>query len=91
MVDTKPAPLLLRPLAAISVPLHREQLEAQIAEAQALRQAATARLKAAELDAISTFAERCYVLRSAERDLQLLTGQLLPKAETSPSRPPGTR
>src|ERR1019366_8341997 len=49
MVDLKASPLMVRPTAAISLPIWREKIAATIAAAEARRDAAAARVNAEQL------------------------------------------
>src|SRR5262249_35023509 len=60
-----------------------DKIAAQIAEAQALRGAAVARLSAEQIDLVVDFADRSLALRQTGRTLALLRDELLPKARQS--------
>lgn len=83
MADVKMSPVLYRPLATITLPLWRDKIAAQIAEAQANKRSAEARLSAEEIGLAVDVASRTYVYRETSRNLALLTSQLLPKARQS--------
>jgi len=83
MADVKMNPLLYRPTATVTLPIWRDKIAAQIAEAQANKKAAAARLSAEQIALAVDFADRLYFYREATRDLELLQNQLLPKARQS--------
>jgi outer membrane protein, heavy metal efflux system len=83
MADVKMSPTLYRPLGTVSLPIWRDKIAAQIAEAQANKRSAEARLSDEQIALAVDFAERSYVYREATRNLALLNDQLLPKARQS--------
>lgn len=83
MADIKMSPVLYRPLATISLPIWQDKIAAQIAEAQANKRGAEARLSAEQILLAVAFAERTYAFRESSRTLSLLNAQLLPKARQS--------
>jgi cobalt-zinc-cadmium efflux system outer membrane protein len=83
MADVKMTPLLYRPVGSISLPIWRDKIAAQIAEAQANQRVAQARLSSEQIALAVAFAERSYLYREANRTLELLRDQLLPKARQS--------
>jgi len=80
MADAWTSPTLYRPQASITLPLWRDKLAAQLAESQAGRRAAQARLSAEQISLAVDFAQDAFGLREAERNLALLRERLLPKA-----------
>lgn len=80
MADLKMTPLLFRPLATITLPVWRSKIRAQLAEAQAQKGAAQARLTAEQIALAVELAEKTYMLREADRNLTLTQEALLPKA-----------
>jgi outer membrane protein, heavy metal efflux system len=83
MADAQMNPTLYRPLGTISLPIWRDKIAAQIAEAQANKHAAEARLSDEQIALAVDFAGRSYLYREATRNLALLNDQLLPKARQS--------
>jgi outer membrane protein TolC len=83
MADVKMNPALYRPLGTVSLPIWRDKIAAQIAEAQANKRSAEARLSDEQIALAVDFAERSYLYREATRNLALLDDQLLPKARQS--------
>lgn len=83
MADAKMDPTLYRPLGTVSLPIWRDKIAAQIAEAQANKRSAQARLSAEQISLVANFAERSFLYREATRNLALLNDQLLPKARQS--------
>lgn len=83
MVDVKPSPTMFRPMAAMTLPIWRDKIAAQIAAAQAGERAAEARLTAEQIMLAVEFAEKSFMFREASRNLELLIERLLPKARQS--------
>jgi cobalt-zinc-cadmium efflux system outer membrane protein len=86
MGDAKTDPTLYRfpgNPGTMSLPIWRDKIAAQIAEAQANKRSAEARLSAEQIALAVDFAERSYLYREATRNLALLNDQLLPKARQS--------
>jgi outer membrane protein, heavy metal efflux system len=86
MADAKTDPTLFRfpgNPGTISLPIWRDKIAAQIAEAQANKHSAEARLSAEEITLAVNFAEKSYLYREANRNLELLRDRLLPKANQS--------
>jgi outer membrane protein TolC len=86
MADAKTDPTLYRfpgNPGSVSLPIWRDKIAAQIAEAQANTRSAEARLSAEQIALAVDFAERSYRYREATRNLELLEKQLLPKARRS--------
>jgi cobalt-zinc-cadmium efflux system outer membrane protein len=81
--DAKASPVIFNPQLAVTLPVWRDKLEAEIAAAQASRRAAEARLSAEQIALAVEFAEKSFMFREASRTLELLTGRLLPKARQS--------
>src|SRR5215831_15560369 len=83
MADAKMNPTLYRPWGTVSIPLWRDKLAAQVAEAQANKRAGEARLSAEQVSLAVDIAERAFVYREATRNLALLENELLPKQRQS--------
>ncbi len=83
MADVKMNPTLNRPLGTVSLPIWRDKIAAQIAEAQANKRSAQARLSDEQIALAVDVAERSFLYRQATRNLALLNDQLLPKARQS--------
>jgi outer membrane protein TolC len=86
MVDVKMNPTLYRfpgNPGTMSLPIWRDKIAAQIAEAQATKRSAEARLSAEQIALAVDFAERHYVYRESTRNIGLLDKQLVPKARRS--------
>jgi len=83
MADVKTSPVLYRPQAAVSLPVWRDKIRAEIAAAQAGKRAAQARLTAGQINLTVDFAEKNFDYREVTRNLDLLRGQLIPKAQRS--------
>jgi outer membrane protein TolC len=76
-------PTLNRPLGTVSLPIWRDKIAAQIAEAQANKRSTKARLSDEQITLAVAFAEKSYLYREATRNLALLNDDLLPKARQS--------
>ena len=83
MADVKMSPVLYRPWGTVSLPIWRDKLAAQVAEAQANKRAGEARLTAEQINLAIEFAQRSFLFREATRNLDLLQNQLLPKQQQS--------
>jgi outer membrane protein, heavy metal efflux system len=83
MADARMSPTLYRPLGTLSLPIWRDKIAAQIAEAQANKRSAEARLSNEQIALAVDFADRSFLYREATRNLALLNDQLLPKARQS--------
>ena len=71
------------PQGSVSLPVWRDKIAAQIAAAQADKQAAEARLTAEQITVTVDFALKTYDYRQITRNLALLRDQLIPKAGKS--------
>jgi outer membrane protein, heavy metal efflux system len=86
MADVLASPTLYRlpgGPGTISLPIWRDKIAAQIAEAQANKRSAEARLSAEQIALAVAFAEKSFLYRETSRNLLLLREQLLPKANLS--------
>ena len=86
MADVKMNPTLYRfpgNPGTMSFPIWRDKIAAQIAEVQANKRSAEARLSAELIALAADFADRSYRYREATRNFELLEKQLLPKAKQS--------
>jgi outer membrane protein TolC len=81
--DVKQSPVMFRPLAEVTLPVWRDKIAAEIAQAQAARHAAAARLTAEQITLTAEFAMKTYDYRETTRNLALLQNQLIPKAGQS--------
>jgi outer membrane protein TolC len=79
MADVKMSPVLYRLWGTVTLPIWRDKLAAQVAEAQANKQAGEARLSAEQINLAVDFAQRAFLFREATRNLDLLQNQLIPK------------
>ena len=82
-VDALASPVMVRPSAGMTLPIWRDKLRAQMAEAQAGKRAAEARLSAEQIALAVELAEKSFMLREATRKLTLVQDNLLPKASLS--------
>ena len=76
-------PTVYRPWGTVSLPIWRDKLAAEIAQAQANKRAGEARLSAEQIAMAMAVAERAFVYRQASRNLELLQKLLLPKQRQS--------
>lgn len=83
MADVKMNPTLYRRLGTVSLPIWRDKIAAQIAEAQANKRSVQAQLSSEQIQLAVDFAGRSYLYREATRNLALLNDNLLPKARQS--------
>jgi cobalt-zinc-cadmium efflux system outer membrane protein len=82
-VDVKAAPVVWNPQLSMTLPIWRDKIAAEIAEAQASKRGAEARLSAQQISLAVDFAEKTYLYREANRNLKLLQERLLPRARQS--------
>ena len=83
MADAKMSPTLYRPWGTVSLPLWRDKLAAEVAQAQANKRVGEARLSAEQIALAVAVAEKEFVYREASRNLALLETLLLPKQRQS--------
>ena len=82
-VDVKASPWLYWPQLSMSLPIWRDKLAAELAQAQANKLAAQSRLKSGQIDLAVNFAEKSFACRQSNRNLALLRDELIPKARQS--------
>lgn len=83
MLDVNAAPVMGRPLFGMTLPIWKDKITAELAEAQINKQAATARLTAEQIQLTVDFAEKSFAYREITRNLLLLRDKLIPKARQS--------
>jgi outer membrane protein TolC len=81
--DANAAPVMFRPSIGFTVPLWRDKIAAEIAGAQARKDAAAARFTAEQIQLAVDVAERAFMYREATRNTKLIAEKLLPKARMS--------
>ncbi len=81
--DLKASPVFFRPSAAMSLPIWRDKIAAEIAAAQAGKQAAESRLNSEQVQIAAELAAMLYMFREAVRNDALLREKLVPKARQS--------
>ena len=81
--DAKASPIFVTPQLGVTLPIWRDKIAAQLAEAQAGKRASEARLSAEQIAVAVEFAEKSFMFREATRNLELLTERLIPKARQS--------
>jgi cobalt-zinc-cadmium efflux system outer membrane protein len=82
-VDVKAAPVVWNPQLSMTLPIWRDKIAAEIAEAQANKRGAEARLSVEQISLAVDFAEKTFMYREANRNLHLLQDRLLPRARQS--------
>ncbi|MGD0744674.1 MAG: TolC family protein [Verrucomicrobiota bacterium] len=83
MADVKASPVLYWPQLSMSLPVWRDKIAAEIAQARANEMAAKSRLKAAQINLAVNFAEKSFAYRETGRNLALLEDNLIPRADQS--------
>lgn len=78
--DFAVAPFMYRPRFIMTLPVWRDKISAEIAEAQAMKGAATAGLSAEQIKLAVELAEKSFMFREAGRNVTLTQQGLLPKA-----------
>ena len=81
MADFKANPLMIRPTATVSLPIWRDKIAANIAAAEARRDAAIARVSAEQLNLAAELAQMLFMVREADRMLAYIDGTALPNLE----------
>jgi outer membrane protein TolC len=77
------APPFYWPQAGMTLPIWRDKLAAEVAQAKANELAAKSRLKAGQIDLAVNFAEKSFAYRETSRNLALVENELLPKTRQS--------
>jgi outer membrane protein TolC len=83
MADARTSPVLYRPVATVSLPVWRDKIAAEIAQGQAAKRAAEARLSNEQIAIAVEFAEKAIAYREASRNLEVLQRELVPKQQES--------
>ena len=78
MVDFKASPLILRPTASVTLPVWRDKIAANIAAAEARRDASVARVSAELLNLAAELAQMLYMVREADRMIAYIEHTALP-------------
>lgn len=81
--DALAVPTMYRPGFSLTLPVWRDKIAAQIAEAQATKGAAEARLSSEEINLAAELAEKSFMVRQAGRNLALARDVVGPKARQS--------
>jgi outer membrane protein, heavy metal efflux system len=76
-------PTLFKPQATMTLPIWRDKLAAQVAQAKAQEMAARSRLSAEQIQLAVEFAEKSFAYREINRNLSLFQNQLIPKGRQS--------
>ncbi len=71
------------PQASVTLPVWRDKLAAELAAAQQNKRAVEARLTAEQIALAVDFAEKTFMVREANRGLELVRGRQLPRARQS--------
>jgi len=77
------APPFYWPQAGMTLPIWRDKLAAEVAQAKANEMAAKSKLKAAQIDLAVSFAEKSFAYRETSRNVALIENELIPKARQS--------
>ena len=77
------APPFYWPQAGMTLPIWRDKLAAEVAQAKANELAAKSRLKAGQIDLAVGFAEKSFAYRETSRNLALIGDELIPRARQS--------
>lgn len=77
--SSNPRDTIWKPRLGVTVPIWRDRVAAEIAEAEAMKMAANAELKAEQLNLAREFALNAFGLRETARNLGLLRKTLLPR------------
>ncbi len=77
------APPFYWPQAGMTLPIWRDKLAAEVAQAKANDLTAKSRLKAGQIDLAVNFAKKSFAYREASRNLTLIEKELIPKARQS--------
>jgi cobalt-zinc-cadmium efflux system outer membrane protein len=77
------APPFYWPQVGMTLPIWRDKLAAEVAQAQADSLAAKSRLKAAQIDLAVNFAEKAFACRETGRNLALIEDKLIPQVDQS--------
>jgi cobalt-zinc-cadmium efflux system outer membrane protein len=80
-VDVKAAPAVWNPQLSMTLPIWRDKIAAEIAEAQQNKRSAEARFTAGQISLAVDFAEKAYSYREANRNLSVLDSRLVPRAQ----------
>lgn len=78
MADLKADPLMLRPTASVTLPIWREKIAANIAAAEARRDASVARVTTELLNLAAELAQMLYMVREADRMIAYIDDTALP-------------
>ncbi|MDA1273686.1 MAG: TolC family protein [Verrucomicrobia bacterium] len=81
--NLKASPAIWMPQAGMTLPIWRDKIAADIAAAQARKEAASARLSAEQIALAVAFADQMFGYRESGRNLELLRNRLIPKARQS--------
>lgn len=81
MADLKASPLMVRPTAALTLPIWRDKIAATIAAAEARRDSAAARLNAEQLNLAAELAQMLYMVRESDRMIDYIERTALPNLD----------
>ncbi len=82
-VNAVSIPVMLRPMASMTLPIWREKTSSGIAAARAAKRSAEAKLDAAQIKLAVDCAESVYFAKESARNMEILDGSLIPKARSS--------
>jgi len=83
MADVKANPVMVRPLAGMTVPIWRDKVAAGVARSKAMELSARSRLTQEQIALTVMVAEQTFMYRELTRNLALLRDRLIPKAGLS--------
>lgn len=81
MVDLKANPLMVRPTATVTLPIWREKIAANIAAAEARRDASLARVSAEEINLAAELAQMLFMVREADQMIRYIDQTAVPGYE----------
>jgi len=81
MADFKSDPLMVRPVATVTLPIWRDKVAATVAAATARHDAAIARLNAEQLDVAAELARMFYMVRESDRVMVHIENTALPNLD----------
>jgi outer membrane protein TolC len=81
--DVKASPVVWNPQFSMTLPVWRDKIAAEIRAAEADKHAAEARLTVEQIGLAADFAGDAFMVREADRELDLIRNRLLPRARQS--------
>lgn len=81
MADFRASPIMIRPMAAVGLPIWRDKLAAMLGAAEARRDAAVARVASEQLMLAAELAQMLYMVRESDRMIAYIDGTALPNLD----------